>query len=106
MSPGPKSWPAPFIIEISVPVARPTEPGLRLPGGSGLLAIWCAASVIPYASITGTPKVSSNPLMTCGGSEDDDDLIKRSAQDLMMSTFFAARDRIAWCMVGTAVYQV
>ena len=39
-------------------------------------------------------------------SEDDDERIKRSEQSLMTSRFFAARVRIAWCMVGTAVYQV
>ena len=41
-------------IRISGPPDGPTVPGFRVPGGSGLLAIWCAASVIPYASIIGT----------------------------------------------------
>ena len=42
------------------PPLGPTVPGLRAPGGSGLLAIWCAASVMPYASTTGTPNTRSS----------------------------------------------
>src|SRR5258706_777244 len=44
--------------------------------------------------------------MTCGGSEDDEDRTKRSGLSLMMSRFFEAREIIAWCIVGTAGYQV
>ena len=35
------------MIAISGPAARPTVPGLRSAGGSGLDAIWCVASVMP-----------------------------------------------------------
>ena len=65
-----------MLMRTSVP--RPTEPGRRAPGGSGLEAIWCAASVIPYASSTGAPNVSSNSSMTCGGSEALQERMKRS----------------------------
>ena len=30
-----------------MPVGIPTEPGLAVPGGSGLHVIWCDASVMP-----------------------------------------------------------
>ena len=53
-------------------------PGLRVPGGNGLLAIWCAASVIPYASTTGTPNTRSSSAITVGGSADDDERMNRS----------------------------
>ena len=46
-SPGPRSAPPSSMIATSTPVPVPTDPGLRSPGGSGLHAIWCAASVIP-----------------------------------------------------------
>ncbi len=78
----------------SGPAAIPTVPGLRVPGGSGLLDIWCAASVMPYDSITGAPKTSSSSLMTCGGSEDEDERMKRSGFALITSAFLAARERI------------
>src|SRR3954462_14054070 len=105
MSPGPKSWPAPFIIEISVPVARPTEPGLRASGGKGLLAIWCAASVMPYASITGMLKVVSNSAINFGASEAEHERMNRSL-DGFGAPATAVFARIAWCMVGTAVNHV
>ena len=53
-------------------------PAFASRGGSGLLAIWCAASVMPYASTTGTPNTRSNSAITVGGSADDDDRMKRS----------------------------
>src|SRR5262245_2059395 len=93
-------------MRISGPPLGPTVPGLRAPGGSGLLAIWCAASVIPYASITGAPNVCSSSLITWGGSDDDDERTKRSGLALITSVFLLARATIAWCIVGTAVYQV
>jgi hypothetical protein len=43
---GGKSAPAVSMIAICGPAASPTLPGIRLPF-SGLLAIWCAASVMP-----------------------------------------------------------
>ena len=44
--------------------------------------------------------------MTCGGSEADDERMKRRLAAASASGLRAARARIAWCMVGTAVYQV
>ncbi len=71
------------MIATSTPAPRPTAPGLRWPGGSGFVAIWCDASVMPYASITGAPKVSSSSAITVGGSDAEDERMKRS---------FVARD--------------
>src|SRR3989344_2826330 len=51
-----------------------------------------------------TPTVPG--LCGCGGSDDEDERMKRSGWRAMISRLFAARARIAWCMVGTAVYQV
>ncbi len=90
----------------SGPAARPTVPGLRVPGGKGLLAIWCAASVIPYASITGAPNTRSSSAITVGGSGDDDERMNRSRCDRTTSALCGARSRIAWCIVGTPVYHV
>ena len=47
-----------------LPSPRPTDPGFRAAGGSGLLASWCAASVMPYASMTGTPNACSRARYT------------------------------------------
>jgi hypothetical protein len=47
VSPAASSAPSLAMIAISGPAARPTVPGLRVAGGSGLLAIWCVASVMP-----------------------------------------------------------
>jgi len=44
--------------------------------------------------------------MTCGGIDDDDERRKRSGWRAITSRFLEARVRMAWCMVGTAVYQV
>src|SRR5664279_3104454 len=44
--------------------------------------------------------------MTCGGIDDDDERMKRSGWRAMISALPLARATIAWCMVGTAVYQV
>jgi hypothetical protein len=45
----------------TLPCARPTLPGTRAPClGSGLLVIWWEASVMAYASSTGTPKAASS----------------------------------------------
>src|SRR5205823_4687810 len=94
------------MMPISGPAATPTEPGLRARGGSGFEAIWCDASVMPYASITGAWNVSSSSAITCGGSDADDERTKRSGFRAMLSWLRLARARIAWCIVGTAVYQV
>src|SRR5512138_2761191 len=44
--------------------------------------------------------------MTIGGSADDDERMKRRRLAATASAFFDARERIAWCIVGTAVYHV
>ena len=44
--------------------------------------------------------------MTCGGIDDDDERMKRSGLLRIASALPLARLTIAWCMVGTAVYQV
>ncbi len=44
--------------------------------------------------------------MTWAGSDADDDRMKRSLVAASASGLRAARARIAWCIVGTAVYQV
>ena len=44
---------------------------------------------------------------TCGGSDDDDERMKRSwLRAMIVAGCAAARARIAWCIVGTAVYQL
>src|SRR5262245_42257603 len=90
----------------SGPAAGPTVPGFRGFGGRLLLAIWCAASVMPYASITGMANSVSSWLMTVTGSDDDDERMKRRRCVLIASALLAARRRIAWCMVGTPEYHV
>ncbi len=44
--------------------------------------------------------------MTCAGSEAEDERMKRSFAAASASSLRAARASIAWCMVGTAVYQL
>ena len=44
--------------------------------------------------------------MTCGGIDDDDERMKRSGCRAIVSALPLARETIAWCIVGTAVYQV
>src|ERR1051325_6965848 len=61
---------------------------------------------MPYASITGTPKTRSSSAITVGGRAEDDERMKRSRWPSRAPAFFAARSRIAWCIVGTPVYQV
>src|SRR5690349_25065204 len=92
-------------MRIAGPPLGPTVPGFRGPL-SGLLAIWCVASVMPYASTTGTPNTRSSSAITVGGSADDDERMNRSRWFLSGSGLFAARKRIAWCIVGTPVYHV
>jgi hypothetical protein len=45
-------------------------------------------------------------LITCGGIELLLLRMKRSGWRAMTSLFLLARPTMAWCMVGTAVYQV
>src|SRR5580704_6868117 len=61
---------------------------------------------MPYASINGALKMCSSSLITCRGIEEDDERRKRSGFAAMTSQFCAARVRMVWCMVGTAVYHV
>ena len=56
--------------------------------------------------MTGAPNVSSSSAMTVGGSDEDDERIRRRLVSARMSEFRLARVRISWCIVGTAVYQV
>ncbi len=44
--------------------------------------------------------------MTWGGSEAELERMRRSFARPMASALRPARARIAWCIVGTAVYQV
>ena len=83
------------MIATSGPAASPTLPGLRTAGGSGLLAIWCAASVMPYASMSGAPNTASSSAITCGGIDEDDERRNRSGWRLITSALRAARVRIA-----------
>ena len=41
-----------------------------------------------------------------GGKEEDDERMKRNDILVKISVFRKALDRIAWCIVGTAVYQL
>ena len=91
---------------ISGPAAIPTVPGLRSPGGSGLLAIWCDASVIPYDSMTGQSNRLSSESRTEGGKAAEDERIRRSLLPATADGLRRARCRMAWCIVGTALYQV
>jgi hypothetical protein len=56
--------------------------------------------------MTGTPKVASSAVMTGGGSDAEELRTKRSRPAAMTSPKRGARSSSAWCMVGTAVYQV
>jgi hypothetical protein len=44
---------------------------------ANLLATWWLASVIPYASITGTPNAASTRSRRTGGSGEDAERMKR-----------------------------
>src|SRR5262249_54911997 len=76
------------------------------PAARGLLHIWCDASVIPYASITGTPNNCSRPWATFGGSAAELDRTNSRADSATSERSACPRARIAWCIVGTAVYHV
>ena len=84
----------------------PTVPGFLVPGGNGLLVIWWAASVIAYASMTGDLNVFSNSFKTWGGNDAEEERMNRSAERFTIPSFLPALARMAWCMVGTAVYQL
>ena len=63
-------FPSRLAMRISGPADGPTVPGLRCPGGSAFDAIWCAASVMPYASMIGTPNTDSTSVITRVGKGD------------------------------------
>src|SRR5882757_10082556 len=44
--------------------------------------------------------------MTCGGSDAEDERMKRRLAARALSALRPSRARMVWCMVGTAVYQV
>ena len=56
--------------------------------------------------MTGQPNAVSSSCMTGAGSEAEDERMKRSLRRSRISLLRSARARIAWCMVGTAVYQL
>src|SRR5262245_23243260 len=56
--------------------------------------------------MTGTPNSVSSSVITVGGSADEEERTKRNRFAETTSAFLGARVIIAWCMVGTAVYQV
>ena len=56
--------------------------------------------------MTGHEKVFSNAWKTGTGSEAELERMKRRGFDLITAALRSTRDRMAWCMVGTAVYQV
>ncbi len=56
--------------------------------------------------MTGASNTSSSAIITEGGRADDEDRINRRSALSASSERRRARVRIAWCMVGTAVYHV
>src|SRR5215216_2944762 len=98
------SLPAASRIVNCMPVGRPTESSLRSPGGSGLVAIWWEASVMPYACSTGVWKRASNASCVAGASADEHERTKRSGGTGPLSVSSAVLSRIVW-IVGTAVYH-
>src|SRR5579864_3484881 len=88
------------------PVGRPTDPAFRVRGGSGLEAIWCAASVIPYASSRGTSNRLSILCMISGESGVLAERIKRSVPVNSGRSELPARASRSWWIVGTAEYHV
>ena len=106
-SPTGRCRPSPSMMLIPTSVPRPTDPGSRAPGGSGLDAIWWAASVMPYASSTGAPNAASRSCITWGGSEALHDLMKRNfSAPAGLADPDSERARSSWCNVGTAEYHV
>ena len=56
--------------------------------------------------MTGQPKAASKSRITCGGKEAEDDRINLNRRRAKTSRLRSARASTAWCMVGTAVYQL
>src|ERR1700719_2298561 len=94
------------MIPMWTPAGDPTELGLRANGGKGFDAIWCAASVMPYASTRGTPNTSSILCITSAESGVLHDRMKRSESAPVGFPFFPARANKSWWIVGTPEYQL
>ena len=92
-----------MVICTSVP-----SPPIRAacPGGSGFDDIWCAASVMPYASSTGAPNAASRSCITCGGSEALQERMNRSFAAPAGGRPVFTRASSNWWIVGTAEYHV
>src|ERR1700758_1486027 len=56
--------------------------------------------------MTGAPNTDSRSTITRVGRAEEEDRKNRSGLALMISVLCPARVRIAWCMVGTPVYQL
>ena len=56
--------------------------------------------------MTGVSNASSSAAMIRSGKAADEDRMNRMERRAMVSRLAGARLRIAWCIVGTAVYQV
>jgi len=95
----------PATTRTSAPAATPTVPGFRVEGGSWFDVIWCDASVIPYASITGIDSADSSCSITVGGIAEDDERAKRRRWSSGRSIEFK-RSAMELCMVGTPEYHV
>mmetsp|Transcript_38112 Transcript_38112/g.100851 ORF Transcript_38112/g.100851 Transcript_38112/m.100851 type:complete len:200 (-) Transcript_38112:704-1303(-) len=94
------------MIAMSTLVPLPTVPGLCEPYlGSGFEVIWCAASVMAYASSTGALKVASRRSRT-GAAREALQLRTKRRLTPSWSFSFSARERRIWWIVGTAVYHV
>ena len=61
---------------------------------------------MPYDSITGQWKVFSTSCIVVDGKGAELDLINLNFVCAIISEFLFARERIAWCIVGTALYHV
>ena len=56
--------------------------------------------------MTGAPNTLSSSLSTWRGRDADEERMKRRGLARIAASFLPARERIVWCMVGTALYQV
>ena len=88
----------------SSPKTGPTDPGIRVAGGSGLLQMIPAVSVIPYISITGAPNSSSTRWSRAVGSGADTDRISRMPAPRAVAAGQSRTMLRSW--VGTAWIQV
>src|SRR5688572_29830531 len=100
-----KRFPSISMIAIFTPVPGPTDPGFLAAGGRGFEAIWCEASVIPYASRTGAPKADSRLCIISGDSAALHERMKRKFSAPCGRSDVALASSSEW-IVGTAEYQV